>query len=171
ASKIKTKTKLGPSMTQCLALSLLSSIIKTLGPAGPSSAAVNERRDGSSGTVGVGVGGRGGGSLGGLSEDERLMKELQGSQTRTALLGFLHGKAFFGEVSKLLGRVRPDSGAALPPLVVESIIGLLTQVACSVEGATCLLEAGVVERLSESEGMAEARQIAVQASKLGALGA
>lgn len=68
-------------MTQCLALSLLSSIVKTLGPAGPSGAAFNERRDGGSGrgTVGVGVGGRGA-SLGGLSEDERLMKELQGSQ-------------------------------------------------------------------------------------------
>ncbi|CAM9255832.1 unnamed protein product [Scytosiphon promiscuus] len=161
-------SRYGPSMTQCLALSLLSSIVKTLGPAGAASAAVNERREG--GTVGAGVGGRGA-SLGGLSEDERVMKELQGSQTRTALLGFLHGKGFFGEVAKLLGGVRPGSGAALPPLVVESIIGLLTQVACSVEGATCLLEAGVVERLSESEGMAEASQIAVQASKLGALGA
>lgn len=50
------------------------------------------------------------------------------AQTRTALLGFLHGKGFFGEVSKLLGGVRPGSGVALPALVVESIIGLLTQV-------------------------------------------
>lgn len=50
------------------------------------------------------------------------------AQTRTALLGFLHGKGFFGEVSKLLGGVRPGSGVALPAVVVESIVGLLTQV-------------------------------------------
>lgn len=49
-------------------------------------------------------------------------------QTRTALLGFLHSKAFFGELSNLLGGVRPGSGIALPPLVMEAIFGLLTQV-------------------------------------------
>ncbi|CAN0063654.1 unnamed protein product, partial [Ectocarpus fasciculatus] len=38
-----------------------------------------------------------------VSEDERVVKELQDAQTRTALLGFLHSKAFFGELSKLLG--------------------------------------------------------------------
>ncbi|CAM9536402.1 unnamed protein product [Pylaiella littoralis] len=152
----------GPSMTQCLGLSLLSSIVATLGPAGPSSS-VDERG-----------GSRGGGGLaisGSRSTDEVLMKELQGCQTRAALLGFLHGKSFFGEVSKLLGGVRPGSGAALPALVVEAIIGLLTQVACSAEGANFLLGAGVVERLAESEGMARASQVAAQSSKLGALGA
>lgn len=53
---------------------------------------------------------------------------IQHAQTRTALLGFLHGKAFFGELSKLLGGVRPGSGVVLPQLVVDSILGLLTQV-------------------------------------------
>lgn len=42
--------------------------------------------------------------------------------------------------------------------------------ACSTEGASFLLEAGVVERLAESEGMAKASQIATEATKLGALG-
>lgn len=45
------------------------------------------------------------------------------------------------------------------------------KVACSAEGANFLLEAGVVERLAESEGMARASQVAAQSSKLGALGA
>lgn len=44
------------------------------------------------------------------------------------------------------------------------------KVACSAEGANFLLEAGVVERLAESEGMARASQVAVESSKLGALG-
>lgn len=43
--------------------------------------------------------------------------------------------------------------------------------ACSGEGAAYLLDAGVVDKLKESEGMARASQIAAQASKLGALGA
>lgn len=49
-------------------------------------------------------------------------------QTRTALLGFLHSKAFFADVSKLTSGVRPGSGVAVPGLVVESVVGLLTQV-------------------------------------------
>lgn len=46
----------------------------------------------------------------------------------------------------------------------------LQQVACSSEGASFLLEAGVVERLAESEGVARASQIATEATKLAALG-
>lgn len=38
------------------------------------------------------------------------------------------------------------------------------------EGATCLLEAGVVSGLAESERMKTASEIATTASKLGALG-
>lgn len=49
-------------------------------------------------------------------------------QTRTALLGFLQGKAFFVDLAKSLGGVRPGSGVAVPGLVMESVIGLLTQV-------------------------------------------
>ncbi|CAN0303287.1 unnamed protein product, partial [Ectocarpus sp. 4 AP-2014] len=156
-----------PDVTQCLGVSLLSSIVNTLGAASPGGMDGGERGNG-------GGGGSGGvaASLGCLSEDERVVKELQGAQTRTALLGFLHSKAFFGEPSKLLGGVRPGSGIAIPPLVMDAIFGLLTQqVACSSEGAGHLLDAGVVKRLSESESMARASQIAGQASKLGALGA
>eukprot|EP00903_Cladosiphon_okamuranus_P015217 g14064.t2 len=155
----------GPSMTQCLGLSALSSIVATLGPSSRPSSGADERRGGVGGGAGsIGMG------IGCLSEDEKLMKELQGTQTRTALLGFLHGKTFFGELSKLLGGVRPGSGVVVPQLVVDSILGLLTQVACSSEGAKFLLEAGVVERLTESEGMGRASQIATEATKLGALG-
>lgn len=49
-------------------------------------------------------------------------------------------------------------------------LALPPQVACSTEGASFLLEAGVVDRLTESEGMARASQIATEATKLGALG-
>ncbi|CAM9462903.1 unnamed protein product, partial [Ectocarpus fasciculatus] len=165
AHMLNEDSRYAPDVTQCLGLSLLSSIVNTLGPASPGGMDGGER----------GIGGGSGGvaaSLGCLSEDERVVKELQGAQTRTALLGFLHSKAFFGELSKLLGGVRPGSGIALPPLAMEAIFGLLTQqVACSSEGAGHLLDAGVVKRLSESESMARASQIAGQASKLGALGA
>lgn len=67
-------------MTQCLGLSLLSSIVATLGPTGPSSA-VNERDGGSGGGGGGGnlVGG-GVAAFGSRSKDEVLMKELQGCQ-------------------------------------------------------------------------------------------
>lgn len=56
-------------MTQCLGLSLLTSIVATLGRAGPSSA-VDGREGG------------GGGTLGSRSKDEVLMKELQGCQVQ-----------------------------------------------------------------------------------------
>lgn len=85
------KRKTGPSITQCLGLSVLSSIVATLGPSpassssGPSGGA-DERNGGGGG----GLGGRG--SIGCLSEDEKLMKELQGAQvaaTRTRLYIYL----------------------------------------------------------------------------------
>ena len=45
-----------------------------------------------------------------------------------AYLGCLYSKAFFAELSKLLGGVRPGSGAAVPSLVMEAVVGFFTQV-------------------------------------------
>ena len=54
---------------------------------------------------------------------------------------------------------------------VFDFLFLYCKVASSAEGAAYLLEAGVAERLAESDNMARASQMAAQASKLGALGA
>ncbi|CAM9538956.1 unnamed protein product [Ascophyllum nodosum] len=150
-----------PDMTQILGLSLLSSIIATLG-AGPS-------RDPSRWSLCAPT--AGGTGSGRESSDDKHSRELQGNRTRADLLGFLHDNAFFSNLAKLLGGVRPDSDTALLGIVVASVIGFLTQVACSAKGAELLLDAGVVEGLTKSVGMMKGTKAVLNASALGPLGA
>lgn len=71
-------------MTQCLGLSVLSSIVATLGPSSSSSSGPPSGADERSGGGSVGGVGGGGGSIGCLGEDDKLMKELQGAQVQTS---------------------------------------------------------------------------------------
>lgn len=75
-------TPTAPDVTQCLGLSLLSSIANTLGPASPGGVDGGERGNGGGGGGGVAA------SLGCLSEDERVVKELQGAQVITTGTSF-----------------------------------------------------------------------------------